>query len=156
MKISVCIPMYNENRVIAATAKTLSDYMASHFTDYEILFCQSLTILGGDHVYANLIDLVVIVVIFQIFRSNVQGFQSVVHHAADVAVLDQVLLHHEGRIHGNGKRQALLGLILCIDDTDELSVKVKQSSTRVARVDRRIGLNQGHDRTVGHRYGSLG
>lgn len=39
MKISVCIPMYNENRVIAQTAKTLSDYMSSHFEDYEILFC---------------------------------------------------------------------------------------------------------------------
>lgn len=31
--------MYNENRVIAQTAKTLSDYMASHFEDYEIIFC---------------------------------------------------------------------------------------------------------------------
>ena len=39
MKISGCIPMYNENRVIAKTAKTLSDYMSSHFEDYEILFC---------------------------------------------------------------------------------------------------------------------
>lgn len=39
MKISVCIPMYNENRVIAQTAKTLSDYMSSHFDDYEIIFC---------------------------------------------------------------------------------------------------------------------
>lgn len=39
MKISVCIPMYNENRIIAETASTLSAYMASHFEDYEILFC---------------------------------------------------------------------------------------------------------------------
>ena len=39
MKISVCIPMYNENRVIAATAKTLSEYMSANFEDYEILFC---------------------------------------------------------------------------------------------------------------------
>ena len=39
MKISVCIPMYNENAVIADTAKTLSAYMSSHFEDYEILFC---------------------------------------------------------------------------------------------------------------------
>ncbi len=39
MKISICIPMYNENRVIAQTAKTLSDYMSAHFDDYEILFC---------------------------------------------------------------------------------------------------------------------
>lgn len=38
MKLSVCIPMYNESAVIADTAKTLSDYMASHFEEYEILF----------------------------------------------------------------------------------------------------------------------
>ena len=31
--------MYNENRVIASTAQTLSAYMESHFEDYEILFC---------------------------------------------------------------------------------------------------------------------
>lgn len=38
MKISLCIPMYNENSIIADTARTLSDYMATHFDDYEILF----------------------------------------------------------------------------------------------------------------------
>lgn len=38
MKISVCIPMYNESSIIADTAKTLSDYMCAHFEDYEILF----------------------------------------------------------------------------------------------------------------------
>ena len=38
MKISVCIPMYNESSIIADTAKTLSDYMSAHFKDYEILF----------------------------------------------------------------------------------------------------------------------
>ncbi len=39
MKISVCIPMYNENRVIANTATALSEYMSEHFAEYEILFC---------------------------------------------------------------------------------------------------------------------
>ncbi len=39
MKISVCIPMYNENRVIAKNAKVLSDYMERNFEDYEIIFC---------------------------------------------------------------------------------------------------------------------
>ncbi|MBR2721881.1 MAG: glycosyltransferase [Clostridia bacterium] len=38
MKISVCIPMYNENRIIAQSARTLSDYMAANFEDYEIIF----------------------------------------------------------------------------------------------------------------------
>lgn len=39
MKLSVCIPMYNENRIIATTAKTLSDYLQKNFDVYEILFC---------------------------------------------------------------------------------------------------------------------
>lgn len=38
MKISVCIPMYNESSIIAETAKTLSAYMQSVFSDYEIIF----------------------------------------------------------------------------------------------------------------------
>ena len=38
MKISLCIPMYNENSIIADTAKTLHEYMSANFEDYEILF----------------------------------------------------------------------------------------------------------------------
>ena len=39
MKISVCIPMYNESKVIAQSARTLSAYMEKTFSDYEIVFC---------------------------------------------------------------------------------------------------------------------
>ena len=39
MKFSLCIPMYNENQIIADTAKELSAYLSGHFEDYEILFC---------------------------------------------------------------------------------------------------------------------
>ena len=38
MKFSLCIPMYNEADIIASTARTLSAYMAEHFSDYELLF----------------------------------------------------------------------------------------------------------------------
>ena len=38
MKMTVCIPMYNESVVIADTARVLSSYMSSNFDDYEILF----------------------------------------------------------------------------------------------------------------------
>ena len=48
MKISVCIPMYNENRVIADTAKQLSAYMQANFEDYEILFCSDGSTDGCD------------------------------------------------------------------------------------------------------------
>ena len=37
-KISLCIPMYNENSIIADTARTLHEYMSRTFEDYEILF----------------------------------------------------------------------------------------------------------------------
>ena len=48
MKISVCIPMYNEIRVIADTAQRLSDYMAASFEDYEIVFCSDGSTDGCD------------------------------------------------------------------------------------------------------------
>lgn len=38
MKMSLCIPMYNENSIIADTARTLSAYMEANFEDYEIVF----------------------------------------------------------------------------------------------------------------------
>ena len=48
MKISVCVPMYNENRVIAESAKTLSEYMSANFEDYEIVFCSDGSTDGCD------------------------------------------------------------------------------------------------------------
>ncbi|MBQ8433037.1 MAG: glycosyltransferase [Clostridia bacterium] len=50
MKISVCIPMYNEKAVIANTAQELSRYMAEHFEDYEILFCSDGSQDGCDEI----------------------------------------------------------------------------------------------------------
>lgn len=39
MKVSVCIPMYNESSIIAATAKTLTEALDARFgEDYELLF----------------------------------------------------------------------------------------------------------------------
>ena len=40
MKISLCIPMYNEAQIIAETAKTLSEYRERTFgtVGYEIIF----------------------------------------------------------------------------------------------------------------------
>ena len=37
-EITLIIPMYNENAIIADTAKTLHEYMSTHFESYEILF----------------------------------------------------------------------------------------------------------------------
>lgn len=38
MKVSVCIPIYNERKIIERSARTLSDYMQKEFFDYEIIF----------------------------------------------------------------------------------------------------------------------
>lgn len=39
MKLSLCIPMYNEEKIIESTAKTVSSYMKENFgLDYEIIF----------------------------------------------------------------------------------------------------------------------
>ena len=38
MKFTLCIPMYNESKIIADTAKTLSTYMSENFDEYEIIF----------------------------------------------------------------------------------------------------------------------
>lgn len=39
MRISLCVPMYNESSIIANTAKELNEYMSKHFgDDYEIIF----------------------------------------------------------------------------------------------------------------------
>ena len=54
MRISVCIPMYNENRVIEATARELSSYMAKQFDDYEILFCNDGSTDGCDETVKSL------------------------------------------------------------------------------------------------------
>jgi len=48
MRISVCIPMYNEKRVIADSARELSSYMQEHFDDYEIIFCSDGSTDGCD------------------------------------------------------------------------------------------------------------
>ena len=54
MKISVCIPMYNESRVIANTARTLSTYMEDNFEDYEIIFCSDGSTDGCDNIVKRL------------------------------------------------------------------------------------------------------
>ena len=40
MKISVIIPMYNEENIITDTVNTVSDYMKAHFDEgeYEVIF----------------------------------------------------------------------------------------------------------------------
>jgi len=54
MKISVCIPMYNERKIIAKTAKSLSEYLQKHFDDYEILFYNDGSTDGSEELVSHL------------------------------------------------------------------------------------------------------
>ncbi len=39
MKVSLCIPMYNESEIIEGTLSAVSEYMSRTFEDYEVIFC---------------------------------------------------------------------------------------------------------------------
>ena len=38
MKVSLCIPMYNESKILPSTLEKVSRYMKDHFDDYEVVF----------------------------------------------------------------------------------------------------------------------
>ncbi len=38
MKVSLCIPMYNESKILPSTLEKVSGYMKDHFDDYEVVF----------------------------------------------------------------------------------------------------------------------
>lgn len=54
LKISLCIPMYNEASIIEQTALTVSRYMKENFDDYEILFSNDGSKDGCDEIVKNL------------------------------------------------------------------------------------------------------
>lgn len=54
MKISVCIPMYNESSIIADCANTLSQYMSANFEDWEVLFSNDGSTDGCDAIVRDM------------------------------------------------------------------------------------------------------
>ena len=55
MKISICVPMYNESSIIASTARELHKYMSEHFgDDYEIIFADDGSRDGSADIVNNL------------------------------------------------------------------------------------------------------
>ncbi len=54
MKISICIPMYNESKIIAQSITTLSEYMNSFFEDYEIIVSNDGSTDGCDKIVKDL------------------------------------------------------------------------------------------------------
>ena len=54
MKISLCVPMFNESTIIADTAKELYEYMSKHFEDYEIIFSDDGSRDGSAEIVRNL------------------------------------------------------------------------------------------------------
>ena len=55
MKISLCIPMYNESSIIAESAKQIHKYMIEHFgNDFEIIFADDGSFDGSAQIVTNL------------------------------------------------------------------------------------------------------
>lgn len=54
MKISLCVPMFNESTIIADTAKELYEYMSKRFEDYEIIFSDDGSRDGSAEIVRNL------------------------------------------------------------------------------------------------------
>lgn len=55
MRISLCVPMYNESSIIAATAKELHKYMTDHFgDDFEIIFADDGSVDGSAEIVKSL------------------------------------------------------------------------------------------------------
>lgn len=55
MRISLCVPMYNESSIIAKTARELHDYMSKNFfDDYEIIFSDDGSRDGSSDIVKNL------------------------------------------------------------------------------------------------------
>lgn len=53
-EITLIIPMYNESKIIADTARTLSDYMQSNFNSYEIIFSDDGSLDGCAEIVRNM------------------------------------------------------------------------------------------------------
>lgn len=55
MRISLCVPMYNESSIIAATAGELHKYMTDHFgDDFEIIFADDGSVDGSYEIVRSL------------------------------------------------------------------------------------------------------
>ncbi len=54
MKLSVCIPMYNEAAGVAASVKALSEYCKKNFEDYEIIYINDGSKDGCDEILRKL------------------------------------------------------------------------------------------------------
>ena len=85
MKISVIIPMYNESKIIADTARSLSDYMKRNFDNYEILFSDD----GSRDNSAELVESLTLPCVRVVGYQDNKGKGSAVRHA---------MLHADGDI----------------------------------------------------------
>ena len=67
--------------------------------------------------------------------------------ARDLAGLDQLLLDIRGDIDRNCERQALKAAGAAVDlriDADDFALQIEQRTTRIARIDRHVGLQERH------------
>ena len=118
MKISLIIPMYNESKIIEATARSLSEYMGENFDDYEILFSND----GSKDSSARLVESLELPNVKVVGYKDNRGKGSAVRHAmlaadgdlriftdADLAYGMDVIARAVKLMQGNGDADVLIG-----------------------------------------------
>jgi len=96
MKISLCIPMYNESSIIAETAATLSAYMTQNFEDFEILFSDD----GSTDGSADIVRSLALPNVRVVGYSDNRGKGSAVRHAILETVGDIVIFTDSDLAYG--------------------------------------------------------
>lgn len=88
MRISVCIPMYNESSIIAQTAKQVSEYMSKNFKeDYEIIFADD----GSKDGSADIVKALDLPCVRVVGYSENQGKGCAVRHCVLASIGDVVI-----------------------------------------------------------------
>ncbi len=114
MKITVCIPMYNERAVITDTARALSAYMESEFDDYEILFCDDGSVDGSSEIVESLALPNV-----KVLRDAVnRGKGSAVRRGMLAATGDYIFFTDADLAYGTGVIQESVNTFLTESDSD--------------------------------------
>ena len=56
MKVSLCIPMFNESKILPSTLEKVSAYMKEHFEDYEVVFSDDGSTDGSAEIVRSFTD----------------------------------------------------------------------------------------------------
>ena len=100
--------------------------------------------LGGNNIQSDRSQLVFQSVVLIIALVDLQKCDPDIGNALHIAVLDQIFFDLIRSVNRNCKRQSFHARFRILRVADQLALEVEQTAARVAAVDRRIGLKQGH------------